>query len=295
MRSDQIRIRDPFVLPVPDEGRYYLYGTTDENLWRGPGTGFDCYVGTGLEDWEGPFPAFRPEAGFWGSDNFWAPEVHRYRGRYLMLASFIAPGRTRATHILAAPSPRGPFRPLGPEPATPAGWQCLDGSLFVDAGGRPWIVFCREWVQVNDGEVWALPLAEDLAGASGEPRLLFRASEAAWTKCLPRRDGSGLVDARVTDGPFLHRRADGGLLLLWSSLSPRGYALGVARSASGGLEGPWLQEAEPLIDTDGGHGMVFRGFDGRLYLTYHTPNATPNERFHYAEVVEAGAALRLKG
>ncbi len=43
----EIRVRDPFILEsVP--GRFVLFGTTDENLWGGPATGFDCYTSDDL-------------------------------------------------------------------------------------------------------------------------------------------------------------------------------------------------------------------------------------------------------
>ncbi|MBN2001914.1 MAG: family 43 glycosylhydrolase [Anaerolineae bacterium] len=287
-----IQIRDPFVLPVPEEKLYYLFGTTDPDPWKGAGVGFDTYQSADLETWEGPLCAFRPEKGFWATRNFWAPEVHRYGGFYYMFASFIAPERRRGTQILRSAHPGGPYLPHSDGPVTPKDWACLDGTLYVDEEGAPWIVFCHEWVQVHDGEICALRLAPDLAQSIGEPRLLFKGSAAAWTKSLPRRDGSGIVDARVTDGPFAHKTAKGGLILLWSSLSPAGYALGAAVSESGSLFGPWVQEEKPLVDVDGGHGMVFQSFDGRLYLTYHKPNNTPMERFHYVELLERGNSLK---
>src|SRR3546814_2189596 len=82
-----IQIRDPFVLTVPEEGTYYLFGSTDADIWHPPATGFDCYRSTDLERWEGPIEAFRPPAGFWSDRNFWAPEVHRYAGRFFLFAT----------------------------------------------------------------------------------------------------------------------------------------------------------------------------------------------------------------
>jgi arabinan endo-1,5-alpha-L-arabinosidase len=93
--SQQIQIRDPFVLPVERERKYYLYGTTDPNCWHGPATGFDAYVSDDLENWLGPIEAFRPSYDFWADQNFWAPEVHFYDNRYFMLASFKADGVCR--------------------------------------------------------------------------------------------------------------------------------------------------------------------------------------------------------
>jgi hypothetical protein len=71
--------------------------------------------------------------------------------------------------------------------------------------------------------------------------------------------------------------ANGKLAMLWSSVGHAGYALGVALS-DGGIRGPWRQQTEPLFSRDGGHGMVFKAFDGDLRLALHTPNQTPLER-----------------
>ena len=65
MKTSDIQIRDPFVLPVPEDQYYYLFGTTDLNCWNDEATGFDCYRSRDLENWEGPIPAFRPPADFW--------------------------------------------------------------------------------------------------------------------------------------------------------------------------------------------------------------------------------------
>lgn len=294
MKRDTISIRDPFVLPIPEEGVYYLYGTTDPDPWKQQGIGFDAYVSSDLENWEGPHPVFRPRAGFWGTHNFWAPEVYRYRNAFYMFASFKAPGHERATQILRADSPLGPFEAHSVGPVTPPGWECLDGSFFVE-NGQPWLIFSHEWVQAGDGEVWAVPLSPDLRKAEGAPTLLFRGSDGPWTKGLLRRDGSGLEDARVTDGPFVYRADSGNLFMLWSSVAPSGYALGVARSESGRLEGPWAQEPSPLLDAGRGHGMIFRGFDKKTYITYHYPNETPKERFHFREICLRGEKPVLKG
>ncbi|MDC7240786.1 MAG: family 43 glycosylhydrolase, partial [Spirochaetales bacterium] len=164
-------------------------------------------------------------------------------------------------------------------------------TLFVDDSDVPWIVFCHEWVQIGDGAIYAMALTEDLSAPAGDPVLLFNASEADWPKKMERRDGSGIVDARVTDGPFLHRQEDGELYMLWSSHGPQGYAMGCARSDSKEITGPWTQIESPLVSKDGGHGMVFRDFDGKLQITWHSPNVTPLERFVYHEVKESSRGL----
>lgn len=289
LTNSDINIRDPFVLPMAAERQYYLYGTIGAETWINAATGIDYYTGSDLEHWAGPFPAFRPPAGFWSDRNFWAPEVHVYHGRAFMFASFKAEGARRGTQILAADSPRGLFLPISAEPVTPRDWECLDGTLFVDADDQPWIVFCHEWVQVGDGEICALRLSADLTSAVGEPHLLFRASEAAWALELNSKGRRGYV----TDGPFLHRLANGELLMLWSSFGVGGYTVGVARSTTGDLLGSWRQDPEPLYAGDGGHCMVFRDFAGQLRLALHRPNQTPDERPLFIPLREHGSVLEI--
>jgi len=256
LKTTDIHIRDPFVLPIMAEKQYYLYGTTGPQAWTTSASGIDYYTSPDLQSWEGPFPAFRPPTSFWADRNFWAPEVHLYRGRYFLFASFKAEGVCRGTQILAADGSQGPFLPISDGPVTPHDWECLDGTLFVDANDQPWMVFCHEWVQVGDGEICALRLSGDLKSPIEQPHLLFRASEAPWAQEISSRDRRGYV----TDGPWLRRLASGELIMLWSSFSMGGYTVGVARSASGEILGPWRQAPEPLCAGDGGHCMLCRAF-----------------------------------
>lgn len=267
LSPEEIHLRDPFILPVPEEGKYYLYGTS---CHLPGGTGFDAYVSRDLASWEGPFPVFRPDPGFWADRHFWAPEVHRVGDRFALLASFKSETACRGTQILMADSPRGPFKPHSQGPVTPRDWECLDGTLYVDRDRKPWMVFCHEWLQVQDGEICAIRLTKDLKESKGEPILLFKASDAPWTGTRP---------TYVTDGPFLHRTEQGALVMLWSSFGKSGYAQALARSESGTIRGPWTHLPEPLFKEDGGHGMLFsRLDDGQLMLILHQPNQKPLER-----------------
>jgi hypothetical protein len=289
LKNADIHIRDPFVLPILAEKQYYLYGTIGAEAWTSAASGIDYYTSADLQNWEGPFPAFRPPAGFWADRNFWASEVHVFRGRYYLFASFKAEGACRGTQILAADSPRGPFVPISDRPVTPRDWECLDGTLFVDVNNQPWIVFCHEWVQVGDGEICTLRLSDDLTSAVGEPQVLFHASEAPWAIELNSKGRKGYV----TDGPWLHRLASGDLLMLWSSFGEGGYTVGVAKSPSGDIAGHWEQMPVPLYVGDGGHCMTFRTFDGQLLLAYHRPNASPDERPYFVPVLENKSSLAI--
>lgn len=284
MKRTDINIRDPFVLV--HEGAYYLYGTRGATCW-GPADGFDVYVSRDMEEWDGPFVCFHNDGSFWADRNYWAPEVYFYQGAFYMFASFKNPDVRRGTAVLKAESPLGPFVPHSDGCVTPRDWECLDGTLYVDKTGKPWMVFCHEWVQAGDGEVDAIPLTDDLSAPAGEPRLLFRASEAPWCKVMHHSSG---VDGCVTDGPFFWRTADGTLLCLWASFSAGGYTEGVAVSSNGEIDGTFTQ-VEPLFMDDGGHGMVFRALDGQLYLTLHSPNAHLEERPFFHPITERDGRL----
>jgi arabinan endo-1,5-alpha-L-arabinosidase len=286
MFLEDINIRDPFIVPVREDGRYYLFGTTDETCWGGPATGFDAYYSKDLKHWEGPVPVFRPPVDFWATTQFWAPEVHAYHGRYYMFASFKADNVCRGTQILVSDAILGPYVPHSDGPVTPREWECLDGTLYVDDEGKCWLVFCHEWLQVHNGEICAMPLSGDLKTAAGSPTLLFRADEAPWVHKSP-----GAIDF-VTDGPFLYRAGNGELLMLWSSGGSQGYAMGIARSAGGNVLGPWVQDVKPFFGKDGGHGMLFRTFEGKLMATIHQPNEPKKERPILIPVTQTDGVLR---
>ena len=139
-----IRMRDPFLLDA-GAGGYYLFGTTDENLWGGPGTGFDCYRSMNLTSWQGPFPAFRPASGFWGTTQFWAPEVHAHDGWFAMLATFADQVTSVAREVgvegkLAYESPDVTDNQGNTGDARrPIGWDDFSQSVRspVGVGGRP--------------------------------------------------------------------------------------------------------------------------------------------------------------
>jgi arabinan endo-1,5-alpha-L-arabinosidase len=290
LENEHIQIRDTFIFPNKKDGKYYMYGSTDKNIW-GKGTGFDVYIGEDLENWEGPYPVFRPNEDFYSEENFWAPEVHEYKGNYYMFATFLrSDNNHRGTAILRSESLLGPFEQHSEGPVTPKEWNSLDGTLFIDEKGLPWMVFCHEWVQVEDGEICAIRLSEDLKEAVSEPILLFRASEAPWPTAFkhPKRTSERNY---VTDGTFLYKAENGDLLMLWASFVNNVYAQGISRSVSGKISGPWVHDETPIYQNDGGHGMIFKTFENNLMLTLHAPNQTPNERPKFIPIVEENGKI----
>ena len=100
----------------------------------------------------------------------------------------------------------------------------------------------------------------------------------------------------VTDGVFLYKSPEtDNLYMIWSSLSESGYAIGVARSKTGRISGPWIQNPIPMFSKDGGHGMIFTDFNKKLRLALHQPNNPEGaERMILFEIEETDNTLQLK-
>lgn len=281
MKRDEINIRDPFVLVYG--GKYYLYGTRGATCW-GEADGFDCYVGTNLEEFEGPFEVFHKTEEFAPHSNYWAPEVYAYGGAFYMFASFFTDGVGRGTHCLKAENPLGPFVPYSDGSVTPKEWMSLDGTLYVEEDGTPYLVFCHEWEDTDgNGSICAVELTKDLKAPVGKPRYLFQASDGvpAVTSIFHRRKGW----IYVTDGPFLFRDKEGKLRMIWSSFAEGdNYCVALASPEDGKFSGTWRPEEKLLFAKDGGHGMIFTGLDGKRYLALHSPNETLSERPFFYEI-----------
>lgn len=271
MKLVDINVRDPFILT--HEGKYYLYGTRAIHTWTQEikdGYGFDVYVSEDMENWDGPISVFENFEGFWGDFQFWAPEVHKYNGRFYMFATFTDRTYFRGTAILECDKPDGRFKEHSKGAVTPKDWDCLDGTLYVE-DGTPYMVFCHEWCQIRNGEVCAVELSKDLKQPQGEPFTLFCGADGeGWVRVIGD-------DCYVTDGPFV-MNVDGELVCLWSSFGKDGYVEAIARSSNGKIGGRWSVDKKLLFEKDGGHGMIFEDLQGELNFIYHTPNKTPLER-----------------
>jgi len=81
--------------------------------------------------------------------------------------------------------------------------------------------------------------------------------------------------------------------MIWSSFGEQRYAAGLAASESGTVQGPWRQISEPLFKADGGHGMIFKTFEGQLMLVIHQPNRSPEERARFFQLRDMGDTLEM--
>lgn len=299
-------LHDPYIVADSASHTYYLYTSNVPAVSGQCGVGIMVYTSRDLHDWTRPRLVFSLPKDGWANGGAWAPEVHRWKGKYYLFttlhdeaAAIDKPSASgwkayrRGTVLAVADRPEGPFTLAnGGQPLAPDDMMTLDGTLFVDAAGKPWYVYAHEWIQVADGSIEALPLTDELKPA-GPPVVLFHASDAPWAKGqAPTAPDGTPAKARVyvTDGPELLRSKDGSLLMLWSSYDANGYVQSVARSASGRLAGPWTQ-LDPIVRRDSGHGMLFDSFDGKRMLVLHRP--FKNARGKLYEVRDAGGRIEV--
>lgn len=296
-------LHDPWIVANEADRTYYLYTSNVPSMSGAQGRGTMVYRSKDLKHWARPVLVFSTSELHWAQNGAWAPEVHRWKGKYVLFTTVhddtkpLPPGRNavrptyrRGTISAASDTPLGPFHPLDPEaPLPPSDFMTLDGSLYVDPAGKPWLVYAHEWLQKTDGTMEAVRLREDLSQRVGDPVFLFKASDAPWLDQDVTPSTTALQ--YVTDGPELYRTHDGHLLMLWSSYAHDDtYIQTVARSRSGSIEGPWEQLA-PLLHQDSGHGMLFRSFEGKLMLVVHRPFR--NARGKLYEMEDAGDHLEV--
>ena len=304
LTNDDFLIRDPYILAEGDT--YYMYGSrfggafdvfTSKDLltWEKQAP---CFV--------------HADNSWGIKSDYWAPEVHKYTNpdtnetAYYMLATFRGNQETstrlRGTAILKADSPLGPFKEWSMDsdgsgvngPVTPATKQCLDGTLYIE-DGVPYMIYCYEYSDSSAGGVggmYYIQLSNDLKDAIGEPVEMFNAQDIMDYDFF---DENNWKDTYVTDGPEIYKASDGELFLLWSTFYLKSgqekeqYLQLHVKSSTGKLVGSeWLYDesysvlygdGEPTTvnpqetnNFDGGHGMIFSGFDGKEYLVLHTPN-----------------------
>ena len=277
MKREELRIRDPFIYADKKTGWYYMYGTTalctDDSF--DTACTFGVYKSRDLENFEYKEIFNGQKTGFWGTRDYWASEMHEYKGKYYLFGTVKSENRHRGTQIFVCDTPDGEFVPVSDKPATPEEWECLDGTLYVE-DGVPYIVFCHEWAQCKNGEICAQRLSDDLTTPVGEPFLLFKATDNPRVTEVCGK-GSGNF---VTDGPFLWKE-DGKVKMIWSSFSQGQYA--VFGAYANDLHGAWTH-TDDLFDFDGGHAMLFETFDGKRKISLHAPNALLKERAEFLDV-----------
>ena len=305
--AQNVNIRDVCIVADEENDCYYMFGYY--RFHDRPEVYY--YIGKNLNEWKGPFSCFKPSADYPAARQGWAPEVHAYRDDYYLLTSFEPVGRRRGTYALKAQRPQGPYTAMNDQPLTPAEMTCLDGTLWVDANQKPWLVFTHEWVDTGVGEMWLAELKEDLSATVGEPTRLFRATDVPWSSNMPWEVKVGSEHQnRVVEGASVMRMPSGRLWMIYAGMyedhevssidpltqkvvHPFYYVNGAAWSESGQITGPWVHLEKPLDIQDGAHAMFFKDFEGRIVVSYHSPNTSGQERPVFRAITEKDGRLIL--
>jgi Glycosyl hydrolases family 43 len=267
---DSIVLSDPFILADRQSNLYYMTGTGGM-LWKSKD----------LKYWDGPYRIAKTDSTSWmgPSPMIWAAEIHAYKNKYYYFATFTNRAvkidtvkgnviERRASHVLVSDQPDGPFVPMKDSIYLPANMPTLDGTLWVEKDGTPYMVYCYEWLQNLNGTMEMIELKSDLSGSVGKGKLMFRASEAPWSR---EKDENGNdKPSKVTDGPYLFQTKTGRLGMIWTSWIHDVYTQGVAYSTNGTLAGQWIQEKDPITPPNYGHGMLFETFEGKLLMSVHS-------------------------
>lgn len=280
----EINMSDPFIYTDLESMTYYLTGT-----------GGALYKSKDLKRWVGPYNII-DLSGTWMQGQFVAAaEIHKFGNKYYYAGTWNNHGvcieqvprrynvPLNQTQLLVSDNIEGPYHPLVKDSTFclgPTNWDIIDGTLYEE-NDTIYMVFVHEWTQIIDGTMDYFPLSKDLTHRTAEPTTIFRASEAKWSKEM-NSIGEATFGMRmpgwVTDGPQLFRTETGVLGMLWSSWGESRYAQGIAYSQSGSIKGPWVQEEEPFIANNSGHGMLFRTFEGELrYIVHHAEGNGPRK------------------
>jgi beta-xylosidase len=237
----------------------------------------------------------------------WAAELHPYNGKYYYFATFTNRNvnidtvkgniiNRRASHVLVSEQPIGPYIPMEDAVYLPEDKPTLDGTFWVDKDGKPYMVYCYEWLQNWNGTIEKIELKPDLSGSVGTGKVLFRAHDSPWSKEKDENGNTG--PNKVTDGPYLFTTQTGRLGMIWTSWVFSDYVQGVAYSESGTLDGPWIQEEELITPPNFGHGMLFRTFEGKLLMSVHSHKSVNGRTIripHLFEMDDSGEKLVVKG
>jgi beta-xylosidase len=289
-----------------DGDRWYMTATAwphwpRQEAWGIFNPGVVLYSSTTLTEWKFEkviLPAPPAGSGKWYQRRYWAPEIHRFDGKYYALFNASNPDAGypgQHCGYAVADSLHGPYRIVTESAPLTAG---NDLTFFRDDDGRTWAFW-------NRGREFGIGFAQiDLATGKflTEPTTAIRpervdlASNPDGTPVMePGYDGRPVRkvakyyawDSIGIEGAYVIKRA--GTYYLFYSSWTRGYEIGYATAQS--ITGPWTKAPEPFYGEQSeqacaknglpytgnpaspfnqvGHNEIFTGPDGRLWLSCH--------------------------
>ena len=241
---------DPGVLE--DGGTYYMVCT--------PGWAFPLRSSKDLASWTKKGAVFASQPA-WAASHFWAPELHKVGGKYVVYYS----AKSSATGVFAvgagwSTSALGPYTDLGKPLVTAPSPGVIDAHYFKASSGKHYILFKVDGNAVGQPTpIRIQELAADGLSLVGSPKTILQ-NTLSW-------------EGALVEGPWMIER--GGYVYLFYSgngyASPS-YGVGVARATS--PLGPFTKKGAPILGSKGawagpGHGSVLVGPSGDWVHIYH--------------------------
>jgi GH43 family beta-xylosidase len=260
---------------LPDPGIIFA----DGSYWMthtmgGPNNGWPLYKSSDMINWTfqkhllttANKPAFMTDA-------FWAPEIHKINGRYVMTGTSWSSTYGRLVIALATSSRiDGPYaiqpNPIVADTANAPSVNVLDSHIFQDHDGRVYFLWKRD--------------SNASTGTNGTIRI--REMNASGTAFLPGSVESIILDNTVggwernlAEAPWMMRRGGFYYLFYSGGFIDTTYSLGVARGTS--PTGPFTRSAaNPILTHNAtwagpGHGGFALDRDGVVWHLYHARHA----------------------
>lgn len=258
---------DPLV--VNDQGTYYAFATQrDEHAHQ-------VITSKDLVHWKKeksiPAPA-------WATGQLWAPEVHKWKGKwYLFCSGLDKDSKKRDLTVAVADKPTGPYTyiakliPGASENPTGTDEGAIDPTVFIEKGVL-YLLYIREAVP---RAIKIVRLSDDLKSTIGEPKVVITIT----------RD----VEQGILDAPTMIKR-NGTYYLLFSTgwfqsdnKNDSKYQIWAATSKS--LIGPYAKPDKPVLTGvkdliySPGHQCVFRTSNGDWWIGYHAWSTEGEPRY----------------
>ena len=262
--TDITRIGDPQILLYND--RYYCYATSSSQ-------GFLVWESGDLIHWSEPELCFAAIES-WGKSHFWAPEVIRHNGKFIM--HYTAMSRelnSLRIGVAVADYPKGPFRDVHGSPMFDPGYAAIDGSALVCPEGN-FFYYSRDCSEnyvdgVKTSQLYCVRMNDDLTETIGEPVLVTSPTEPFERKSLSMEEPH-----LWNEGPCVILRG-GKYIMNYSAnhYASNDYAICIATADH--PMGPWIKSKNnPVLSCraelfGAGHNAFFTDKQGRLMTAFH--------------------------
>jgi len=212
----------------------------------------------------------------WAHEAFWAPEVYRYKGKYIMnFSSRIAKDNTLRVAVAIADKPEGPFIDPINGPLFDFGYACIDAHIFVDDDDQKYLFYSRDCSgnKIGDYKVsqtFVAKLSDDFCHLISDPVLVTTPDKPY--------DSISAFDRMWNEGPFVLKH-DGEYYLTYAAnfYASANYCTCLAKAKN--PMGPYIKDDvhNPIVkslekgnDFAGpGHNSLFYDKDGNLKIAFH--------------------------